>query len=183
MRAITEKEAVKLLRKYSTNDESFNKVLNHSRAVQKLALEIANDIKKNHDVDIDFVKIASLLHDIGRFKCYKENSIRHGVEGGEILSKQGLTRYARIAETHIGVGITKEDIEKQGLNLPLKNFVPETTEEKIISYADNLIFGKERGTIQKVIERFRNELGKSYVERIKKLHNEIEKLRGKNNFL
>jgi len=183
MRVITEKEAVGLLRKYSTNDESFNKVLNHSRAVQKLALEIAKDIRKNHDVDIDFIKIGSLLHDIGRFKCYKENSIRHGVEGGEILRKEGFPKYAEIAETHIGVGITKEDIEKQGLNLPLKDFVPETVEEKIIAYADNLIFGKERGTIQKVIERFRNELGKSYVERVKKLHNEIEKLRGKNHFL
>jgi len=183
MRDITEKEAVELLKKYSTNDESFNRVLNHSRAVQKLALEIAEEVKKNHDVDMDFVKTASLLHDIGRFKCYKENSIRHGFVGGEILIKECLKKYARIAETHIGVGITKEDIEKQGLDLPLKDFIPETTEEKIIAYADNLIFGKERGTIQEVIERFRNELGESYVERVIKLHNEIEKLRGKNNFL
>ena len=183
MKKLTEKEAVELLRKYSNNKESFNAVLNHSKSVQKIALEIARDIKKNHDVDIDFVKTASLLHDIGRFKCYKENSIRHGVEGGEILKEEGLIKYARIAETHIGVGITKQDIEKQGLNLPLKDFVPETTEEKIIAYADNLIFGKERGTIQEVIERFRNELGESYVERVKKLHNEMEKLRGKNKFL
>ena len=183
MRAITEKGAIELLRKYSNNKKSFNAVLNHSRAVQKLALEIANEVKKNHDVDIDFVKTASLLHDIGRFKCYKENSIRHGVEGGEILRNEGLKKYARIAETHIGIGITKQDIEKQGLNLPLKDFVPKTREEKIIAYADNLIFGKERGTIQKVIERFRNELGESYVERVIKLHNEIEELRGRNNFL
>jgi len=183
MRDITEKEAVELLRKYSTSNESFNKVLNHSRAVQKLALKIANDIKKNHNVDIEFIKIASLLHDIGRFKCYKKSSIRHGVEGGEILGNENLVKYARIAETHIGVGITKGDIEKQKLDLPLKDFVPETTEEKIIAYADNLIFGKEIGTIQEVIERFRNELGESYVERVKKLHNEIEKLRRRNNFL
>ncbi|MBU3941661.1 MAG: HDIG domain-containing protein [Nanoarchaeota archaeon] len=183
MRYITEKEAVGLLRKYSTNDESFNKVLNHSRAVQKLALEIAEEVKKNHDVDINLVKVGSLLHDIGRFKCYKENSIRHGVEGGEILMKEGLKKYARIAETHIGVGITKKDIKKQGLDLPLKDFVPETTEEKIIAYADNLIFGKERGVIQKVIERFKKELGEDYVERVINLHNEIEELRERNNFL
>ncbi len=183
MRVITEKEAVELLKKYSTNDESFNKVLNHSKAVQKLALEIAEEVKKNHDVNIDLVKIGSLLHDIGRFKCYKKNSIRHGLVGGEILKKEGLEKHARIAETHIGVGITKEDIEKQKLNLPLKDFVPEITEEKIIAYADNLIFGKKRGTIKKVIERFRNELEESYVERVKNLHNEIEKLRGRNSFL
>jgi len=183
MRDITEKDAAELLRKYSNSEESFNAVLNHSRAVQKLALEIAEEVKKNYDVDINLIKIGSLLHDIGRFKCYKENSIRHGFVGGEILIKEGLAKHARIAETHIGVGITKEDIEKQGLNLPLKDFVPETTEEKIIAYADNLIFGKERGVIQKVIERFRNELGESYVERVKKLHNEMEKLRKRNNFL
>ncbi len=183
MRGITEKEAVELLRKYSNDKESFSKVLNHSRAVQKLALEIADDIKKNHEVDIDFVKTASLLHDIGRFKCYKENSIRHGFVGGEILSKEGLTKYVRIAETHIGVGITKEDIEKQGLDLPLKNFVPETTEEKIISYADNFIFDTKRVKISRVIERFRKKLGEKHIKRVIKLHNEIEKLRGRNNFL
>ena len=183
MRDITEKEAVGLLRKYSNNRKKFNAVLNHSRAVQKLAFEIAGDIKENHDVNIGIVRIGSLLHDIGRFKCYKENSIRHGVVGGEILIKEGLKKYARIAETHIGVGITKKDIEKQGLDLPLKDFVPETTEEKIITYADNLIFGSRVGTIKEVIERYRKELGEEYVERVKKSHNEIEKLRKRNNFL
>ncbi len=183
MRDITEKEAVELLRKYSNDKESFSKVLNHSRAVQKLALKIAKDIKKNHDVDIDFVKTASLLHDIGRFKCYKENSIRHGVEGGKILRKEGFPEYARIAEAHIGVGITKKDIEKQGLDLPLKEFVPETIGEKIISYADNLIFGSRAGTIQEVIERYRKELGEEYVKRVINQHNEIEKFKGGNNFL
>ncbi|MBU1204552.1 MAG: HDIG domain-containing protein [Nanoarchaeota archaeon] len=183
MIGITEKEAVELLRKYSNNKESFSKVLNHSRAVQKLALEIANDIRKNHDVDIDFIKTASLLHDIGRFKCYKENSIRHGIVGGEILSKEGLRKYARIAETHIGIGITKQDIKKYRLDLPLKDFIPETIEEKIISYADNFIFDTKRIKISKVIERFSKELGEKHIERVKKLHNEIEKLRGKNNFL
>ena len=183
MRGITEKGAVELLRKYSNDKESFSKVLNHSRAVQKLALEIANAIKKNHDVNIDFVKTASLLHDIGRFKCYKENSIRHGVEGGKILRKEGFSGYAEIAEKHIGVGITKKDIEKQNLNLPLKDFIPKTTEEKIISYADNLIFGSRVGTIQEVIERYRKELGEEYVKKVINQHNDIEKLKGGKNFL
>jgi len=183
MKHITEKEAVELLRKYSTNDESFNKVLNHSRAVQKLALEIAEEVKKNHDIDINLIKIGSLLHDIGRFKCYKKSSIRHGVEGGAILRDECLSECAEIAEKHIGVGITKEDIEKQGLNLPLKDFVPETTEEKIISYADNLIFGLRVGTIKEVIERYRKELGEEHTERVKNQHNEIEKLRDRSNFL
>jgi len=183
MKGITEKKAIKLLKKYSNNEESFELVLEHSKAVQKAAINIAEDVKKNNKIDINLIKIGSLLHDIGRFKCYNKNSIRHGVIGGEILRKENLPEYAEIAERHIGVGITKEDIKQQRLDLPPKDFVPETTEQKIITYADNLVFGSRIGTIKEVIERYRKELGKEYVERIKKSHNEMEKLRGKNNFL
>ena len=183
MKDITEDQAIELLKKYSNSEESFKIVLEHSKAVQKVALEIAKDVKKNHDIDFNIIKIGSILHDIGRFECYKKNKIRHGVVGGEILRKEDLPQYAKIAEKHVGVGITKKDIEKQGLDLPLKDFVPETKEEKIVTYADNLIFGSRIGTIQEVVERYRKDLGEDYAERIKKSHNEIEKLRSKNNFL
>jgi uncharacterized protein len=183
MNVINEDKAIELLKKYSNSEESFKAVLEHSKSVQKEALEIAEDVKKNHEIDIKIVKIGSLLHDIGRFRCHKEKSIRHGIVGGEILRNENLNEYAEIAERHVGVGITIEDIKKQKLDLPLKNLVPETIEQKIITYADNLIFGSRVGTINEVIERYRKKLGEEYAERIKKSHNEIEKLRGKNNFL
>ena len=154
---MNQKEATALLRKYVKNEEQFRKVLAHSKAVQKAALKIAKKIKK---ADIGFIKIASLLHDIGRFyhKPGTKESIKHGIKGAEILRKEGLDRFARVAERHIGVGITKSDIIRQKLDLPLKNYIPKTIEEKIIARADNLIFGDKEKKLDDVIKRFRNEL-------------------------
>lgn len=175
---MNEEKAIELLRKYAPDKRTFKIVLAHCKKGQEIALRIAADIPK---ADKEFIKVASILHDIGRFKCppkTKEN-IKHGIIGAEILRKEGLDKYARVAERHLGAGITKDDIKKQKLNLPLKDYVPKTIEEKIIAYADNLVFGNKEGTIQHVIERFSKEIGKECAERVKKLHNEIEKLRSK----
>ncbi|MBW2992650.1 HDIG domain-containing protein, partial [Candidatus Woesearchaeota archaeon] len=75
---MNEKQAIQLLKKYSKgNRKVLELVLNHSKAVQKVALELAKDIP---DINIDLIKIGSLLHDIGRFDCppKTELSIRHG---------------------------------------------------------------------------------------------------------
>jgi len=182
-----EKQAIELLKKYAPDKEVFNKVLAHSKAVQRLALKIAEDIVcNNHHVDIKFLITASLLHDIGRFKKGTEgySTIRHGIIGAEILRKEGLDeKYALVCERHIGSGIDEEDIKEQNLDLPIKNYNPKTIEEKIINYADSLIFGNKEGTIEQVLGRYRKEVGEKLVEKTKKLHNEIEKLRGKTHFL
>ena len=60
---MNEKEAISLLRKYAPNERVFNIVLDHSNAVKKFAVSIAKLV----DADVEFVKIASLIHDIGRF--------------------------------------------------------------------------------------------------------------------
>jgi len=182
---MNEKQCIELLKKYAPDEERFKKVLAHSKAVQKVAMRIAEDIVANgHHVDIKFLINACLLHDIGRFKCPPgKYSYKHGVIGGDILRKEELPEYARVAERHLGVGITRNDILTQNLELPAKDYIPKTIEEKIIAYADNLIFGTRVGTIKEVIERFRKELGEEYGKRVIELHNEIEKLRGKKNFL
>ena len=178
-----EKQAIELLKKYAPDEERFKKVLEHSKAVQKVALRIAEEIVANgHHVDIKFLIGACLLHDIGRFKTGKdgENIIQHGIIGAEILRKEGVDeRYALVCERHIGSGIDKEDIEEQKLDLPLNDYIPESIEEKIVCYTDSLIFGNKEGTIEQVIERYRKEVGEKLVEKTKKLHEEIEKLRGK----
>ncbi|MBW2966689.1 HD domain-containing protein [Candidatus Woesearchaeota archaeon] len=177
-----EKQCIELLKKYALDEERFKKVLEHSRAVQRVALRIAEDIVANgHHVDIKFLICACLLHDIGRFKCPPgKSTIKHGIYGAEILRKEGLDeRYALVCERHLGSGIDKKDIEEQKLDLPLKDYMPESIEEKIICYADSLIFGTKEGTIEEVIDRYRKEVGEKLVEKTKKLHEEIEKLRGK----
>ena len=54
------------------------------------------------------------------------------------------------------------------------------------SYASSGQILKTKGykkTAKPILERYRKELGEEYVERVKKSHNEIEKLRKRNNFL
>ncbi len=170
---MTENKAIALLRKHAPDEQAFDKVYRHVRAVQKAALRIAAKIP---DVDIEFIRAAALLHDIGRFRFPPgaKDMIRHGVEGGRIVHEFGLDeRYVRVCETHLGTGITKNDIISQKLPLPEQDFVPETKEEKIISYADNLIFGDREGTTKEVIERYSRELGPEYAERVRKQHEEI----------
>jgi uncharacterized protein (TIGR00295 family) len=177
-----EKEAIALLRKYASDEESFQKVLAHSKLVQKIAVKIAKDIMDNgYFVDLDFIETASLLHDIGRFKCppNTKDSIKHGVEGAEIMLQEKLPHESLVCARHLGAGITKEDIINKKLPLAPEDYVPETIEEKIIAHADNLTAGDKEITIEQSIERFRKEIGEEFAERIKKLNEEIEELRGK----
>lgn len=176
-----EKQCIELLKKYAPDEKSFKKVFEHSKAVQILAMRIAEDIVANgHHVDIKFLIGACLLHDIGRFVYPPDKkSISHGIKGADILRKEGLDeRYALVCERHIGSGIDEQDIEEQNFDLPKKDYNPKSIEEKIICYADSLTSGKRESTIEQVLERYK-EFGERLVEKTKRLHEEIEKLRGK----
>lgn len=170
MRYISEEEAIKLLRKHAPNEKSFKKVLEHGRAVQKAALEIA----KGTSLDLEFVKGAALLHDIGRFKCKPEEIIRHGLYGARILTQEGFPEYALMAERHIGAGISKDDITEQRLDLPSKDFLPVSREEKLIAHADNLISGTNRIPVETAVERFKKGIGEKASKRVEKLAKEVE---------
>ena len=180
-----ENTAIQLLRKHSTNEESYMKVLLHSQAVQKVAVQIANKILKNPanrgmNIDIEFIRVASLLHDIGRFKCPPgKESIKHGVTGGEIIRKEKIgEKYALVCENHMGAGITKKEIVARALPIPAKDYIPTTNEEKIICYADKLLWGTKVKPIEDIIARFNSEIGPEAGIRVKKLHDEIMKMIG-----
>jgi len=171
MKKITEKEAIKLLKKYSKSDDDFKKVLGHSLVVMKKAVDIGRKVK---NVDLDFIKSASLLHDIGRFQCGPDK-VKHGIIGAEILREEGLDKHALVAERHLGAGISKDEVISQGLELPLNDYIPVSKEEKIIAHADNLVFGDKVGNIERSVERFRKELGEKVGEKVKRLADEVEK--------
>ena len=59
------------------------------------------------------------------------------------------------------------------MDLPDKDYMPVTIEEKIITDADNLTFSSREGTMVEVLNRFQKELGNKGVERAKRLHEEI----------
>lgn len=173
---MNEKEAIKLLKKYSKDEKTFKIILAHVKAVQNLALEIANDIP---DVDLELIKIGSLLHDIGRFECKPGSGerVKHGVLGAMILRKEGLYELADIAERHLGAGIPKQDVKEYKLDLPLKDYLPVTKEQKIINHADNLIAGDKRISLQEAVERFEKEIGNKTGVRVKKLGEEVERMK------
>ena len=174
MEHITEQQAKELLKRYSTSVETYRLVLEHVENVRQIALEVAEKVP---GVDKQFISTASLLHDIGRFKAppRTRGSIRHGIEGAKILRQEGLPEHAKVAERHIGIGISARDIEEQDLDLPKKDYLPESKEEMIITYADNLDY-KGRKTEKFVEDRFAREIGEEFRKKVKEFHRSISML-------
>jgi len=164
-------EALKILRVHGCSDE----VVRHCRLVSRIAKDIADACKaKGIDVDINLVVIGSLLHDLGRSKTH---SVQHGVIGAQLARKIGLPeKVTLIIERHVGAGITSE--EAVTLGLPKRDYLPQSLEEKIVTYADKLVDGDRRSTIESEVHRFSEELGSSHpaVQRLMDLDREIRSL-------
>jgi len=150
-------------------------VIRHAEAVTQLAVEIAKACKERGlDVDLELVEIGALLHDIGRAKTH---SVYHAVIGAEIAKSLGLPEQViSIIKRHVGGGITAREAKKLGW--PKDIYVPQTLEEKIVSYTDKLIEGSRRVPIERTIEIFSRELPSSAIARIRRLHGEMSALIG-----
>lgn len=172
---ITEHKALNILKAYAPSEKELGLVLTHSRHVQEIALRTSKNVP---GADLAFIASASLLHDIGRFRYPPgtPNSIRHGIAGHDILMRQGLPEHARVCKVHIGIGISREDIQGQGLEIPLEEMMPSTVEEKIITYADNLTYREQERTEKWVEDRFAEEIGEHYRQKVRDFHREIHKL-------
>lgn len=119
---------------------------------------------------LQFIEEAAMLHDIGIVRthapgigCYgMAPYIAHVEEGRKMLEAEGLPQHARVAATHIGLGgLTREDIQRQQLPLPERDFSCVTDEERIISLAD-LFFSKtpDKLFIPKRPEKVRQKLNR-----------------------
>ncbi|WP_290623793.1 MULTISPECIES: TIGR00295 family protein [unclassified Archaeoglobus] len=160
-------------------------VRRHCITVAKIALEIAEQIKRNgHNVDTNAVLKGALLHDIGRATTH--DPFQHFIESAKILRREGVDeRIVRIAERHFSAGLSAEEAEKLGLEP--KDYIPQTLEEKIVSFADNLAMSDRQGRFEDFMRRLDEidrrdpKLGwlteKTRV-RARKLREEIEKLSG-----
>lgn len=148
-------EAIVILRKAGCSE----KVVDHCLAVSRLAREIAERCnRKGLAVDVNLVEVGSLLHDLGRSRTH---GITHAVVGGEMAKNLGLSNaIVRIIERHLGAGISAD--EAKALGLPEKSYIPETLEEKIVSYADKLIEGRRQVKIEETITNFEYELGPTH---------------------
>jgi uncharacterized protein len=133
--------------------ESFEIVLKHSRHVADLALEVADRLALTEDSRL-FIEEASLLHDIGVCQVHapelglhgKQPYIMHGVLGRAILEWEGYPLHALVCERHTGVGLTCEEIIRQGLPLPHREMCPQSLPEQIICFAD-LFYSKKPGRL------------------------------------
>ena len=71
-----------------------------------------------------------------------------------------------MCERHVGVGITKENIERNNLPLPKRDMRPRTIEEQIICLADKF-YSKKDLTSKKSIEEIKEEAAKHGPENLK----------------
>ena len=129
---------------YPSENELRRILLLHSRQVADRCLLIA---RKHPELrlDTEFLEEAAMLHDIGIFRCNApsiqcfgtEPYICHGYIGGQILREEGLVRHALVCERHTGTGLSREQIERQKLPLPLdRSYEPDVMEEQVVCYAD-----------------------------------------------
>ncbi|GAA4230971.1 HD domain-containing protein [Actinomadura meridiana] len=128
--------------RYAPSPEVFDVVWKHCAIVCEIAERIMDGA--GLDLDRDLVRAGCLLHDIGVYELYDATGqldhtsyILHGVLGHEILRHEGLPEVIRrFCSRHTGVGLTRDDIERQRLPLPLDDYVAESLEEWLVMYAD-----------------------------------------------
>lgn len=173
---MNKREAIALLEECGCSPN----VIEHCKLVSDYAFEIATNIQENSirkgqpiRIDIESVVIGGLLHDIGRSRTH---GIDHAVTGARIAVEKGLDdKLVKIIERHIGAGIPKTEAPELGL--PEKDYLPATIEEKIVAYADNLIFDNEKGSIDELILDLRKKnLDEKVIQRFIKLNSEISSM-------
>jgi len=152
-------------------------VVNHCKAVARLAVKTAEAFQsRGFNVDIGLVEIGALLHDVGRSQSHE---VDHVVIGSNIAQSLGLpAQLVSMIKRHAGGGKTPEEAKQLGW--PVKSYLPQTLEEKIVSYADKLIEGTRRVPIRRTIRTFSKKLGESHqaIERVKRLYEEMSQLIG-----
>lgn len=136
--------AIKALhRKYAQDDHAFEKVFTHCQIVADIALSVCDNLKE--PVDKHLLQTAALLHDIGSYalldEVLKNHNYyfyqQHAILGAKILLDEGIdSRIAALVETHLQLGITKQEIVQHGFALPARDYVPQTIEGEILCYAD-----------------------------------------------
>lgn len=164
---------------YEEGSALLDLLLTHSRNVAQKALRVADEC--HLDVDRQFVSDASMLHDVGIFRCNapsifctgEEPYIRHGIIGAELMRSIGHPDIARVCERHTGSGLTAKEIAEAGLPLPHIDLVPVSLEEKLICYADKFFSKSGDPNEEKSLERVRKSMakfGEEALDRFNALH-------------
>lgn len=137
-----------LHKKYAASEAILDLVWTHCNIVADIAIHLHQ--KNNLDstiYNLGVVVQAALLHDIGVYTCdgyewlidqppFNKPYVQHTLAGAQILQQEGFSQEViRCAHVHTGVGLTKDDIKKFGLQLPDGDYVPSTPVQKLITYS------------------------------------------------
>ncbi|MHA1687031.1 MAG: HDIG domain-containing metalloprotein [Candidatus Heimdallarchaeaceae archaeon] len=148
MKIPSKAECLQILKKFNTPPQ----VIEHCLLVTEITEKL---IKNCKNINVDIAIAGAMLHDIGRSITH---SLFHAVEGAKLLQKEDLDpRIIEIVKKHIGTGITREEAKKLGL--PEDDYVPRTTEEIVVSYADNLACGTRPCSFQEALNHFIQKFG------------------------
>jgi uncharacterized protein len=137
-----DEEILALHEKYAPTAQALDLVYTHCLIVCGIAEQV--HARTGADLDIALVRAGCLVHDVGVYRLYDDagrldhaNYIRHGVLGHELLLAEGFPEaICRFASHHTGMGLTREDVLRQGLPLPPADYIAETGEEILVMYAD-----------------------------------------------
>lgn len=114
-------------------------IIEHCKAVADVACDISNTLlEKECNIDLNKIKAAALLHDIGRLEK------KHEEAGAKILRNLGYDEIADIIKVHMNIS---SDIQNNSY----------ITEKEIVYLADKLVLDKN---IVPLEERFKKSLDK-----------------------
>jgi uncharacterized protein len=146
-------------------------VIKHCLAVSSLSVSTAQELlASGKNVDVELVRIGSVLHDLGRARTH---AVDHAAVGAEMAEELGLDpRIVQIIKRHIGGGISRT--EAKDLGLPDDDYIPVTIEEKIVAHCDNLMRGTERISVDECIFRMRSRnMSQESIDSVRALADEV----------
>ena len=143
----SEGEAMAILARYRAGAY----IVRHCQAVAMAAEIMADEAeRRGRAVDKKAVIAGALLHDLGRTRS---QTVRHGVEGAEILSNEGVDgKVVEIVRRHVGAGISPDEAKKLGL--PDFDYIPRTLEERIVCFADKMVDADKVRPFGEEVHRF-----------------------------
>ncbi|WNY26734.1 HDIG domain-containing metalloprotein [Methanolapillus ohkumae] len=165
---ISREKALQILKEEGCEE----KVIAHCCVVSEVAVCLARkNIEAGRDVNVEFVEIGGLLHDLGRARSH---GMDHAVIGAELAQKYNLDdAILKIIKKHIGAGLTPEEANYFGL--PADDYMPRTWEEKIVAHADNIVKGDEVISLKKRLKILKERgVDKESRKRVKELAHEVD---------
>lgn len=138
----TDEQIRALHERHAPTREAFDRVFTHCRVVCAIAEQLLDQRPANANVDL--VRAGCLLHDIGVYRLIDDSGridhtryVSHGVLGHELLAEEGFPEsLCRFCSHHTGVGVTADDVQSQGLPIPIADYLAQTPEEELVMYAD-----------------------------------------------